>query len=435
MSNTSVCIFWFRRDLRLEDNTALHQALRSGHPVLPLFIFDSHILTGIVDNKDRRVEFIHLTLKELQQRLVQAGSSLLVRQGEPLEVWRELIAKFPIQAVYANRDYEPYAIDRDQHVSEFLKKAGVPFHTFKDHVIFERDEAVKEDGSPYTVYTPYKNKWLKTLQPNMLKPSPSESSLQSQYQCRPFSLLSLNEIGFEPVGNTFPDKALNETIVKNYHKQRDYPGVEGTTRLGLHIRFGTVSIRRLVRKALELNETWLSELIWREFFTSILHHFPHTADQPFKKAYAAVPWREDHNDFERWCSGTTGYPMVDAGMRQLNETGFMHNRVRMIAASFLCKHLLLPWQWGERYFAEKLLDYDMAANVGNWQWAAGCGCDAAPYFRVFNPELQQKKFDPERIYLKKWLPEIDTPDYPSPMIPHTAARIRALQAYKSALKK
>ncbi len=435
MTHQPISIFWFRRDLRLEDNAGFYHALKSGYPVLPLFIFDHNILSPLKNKNDRRVEFIHLTLQEMQQALVAEKSSFIVKYGDPLAVWQQLLSEFPIAAVYANRDYEPYAIQRDQQVAEELAKHNIPFHTCKDQVIFEGSEVVKEDGTPYVVFTSYKNKWLKQFKVENLQPFPSQAHLHALFRIEPQPMLSLQEIGFQATGQAFPPKTVNEEIIKNYHLHRDYPGIEGTTRLGIHLRFGTVSIRHWVGKAMDLNAVWLNELIWRDFFQSILYHFPHTENHPFRKAYALVPWREDVADFQRWCEGSTGYPIVDAGMRQLNQTGFMHNRVRMICASFLSKHLLLPWQWGERYFAEKLLDYDMAANVGNWQWAAGCGCDAVPYFRVFNPELQQRKYDPQHIYIKKWLPEWGTAAYPKPMIAHTTARIRALKVYSSALKK
>ena len=400
--------------------------------MLPLFIFDRSILDELADKLDRRVAFIHSALQGLDARLRAHGSGLLVRQGRPLEVWQELISIYTISAVHTNCDYEPYAVQRDREAASLLASHDIPFYAHKDQVIFGGDEVVKENGAPYTVYTPYKNKWLSRLTPDDLSPFASESLLDRYWPHAGSGVPALEEIGFKPMAvetNPFVD----ESIIRAYDRTRDFPAVEGTTRLSVHLRFGTVSIRGLVSRARELNQTWLQELIWREFFMSILTHFPHVADQPFKAQYAAIPWREDRNDFARWRAGQTGYPIVDAGMRELNTTGFMHNRVRMITASFLCKHLLLPWLWGERYFAEKLLDYDLAANNGNWQWAAGCGCDAAPYFRVFNPEIQMTKFDPKREYVKRWAPEMDSAAYPKPMVPHAAARIRALETYARAL--
>jgi deoxyribodipyrimidine photo-lyase len=435
MKTQPLNIFWFRRDLRLEDNAGLYHALNEGLPVLPLFIFDRDIHDVLHDRSDRRVEFIHQTLSEMQQQLAARGRSLLVRHGRPLETFAKLADEFAIKQVYINGDYEPQAIARDQAVSQFLQLRGIALHCSKDQVVFEKREVQKIDGSPYTVFTPYKNKWLDQLTPERLSAWPSEKCLDRFFSFEAAPIPSLQDIGFSPGGRPFPSKTLDEKLIRNYHLQRDFPGVAGTTRLGLHLRFGTVSIRHLVHKALALNETWLSELVWREFFKSILYHFPHSATQPFKPAYGRIRWRENRENFDRWCEGNTGYPIVDAGMRELNETGFMHNRVRMVTASFLCKHLLLPWQWGERYFAGKLLDYDLSANAGNWQWAAGSGCDAAPYFRVFNPELQTKKFDPDQAYIKKWVPETGTASYPPPMIAHTAARIRALKVYSEGLKK
>lgn len=432
MSSQPLVIFWFRRDLRFEDNTGLYHALKSGMPVLPLFIFDRNILDELKDSHDLRVAFIHAALKGLDAHLHTLGSGLLVRQGQPSLIWRELLSQYRIQAVYVNRDYEPYAFHRDHEVAALLAAQDIPFHQHKDQVIFDGDEVVKEDGAPYTVYTPYKKRWLARLRPEDLLPFPSANLLKHMLPHSSGGVPGLEEIGFRATAvETTP--SIDEAIIRNYDRTRDFPGVMGTSRLGVHLRFGTVSIRQLVGRARELNQTWLEELIWREFFMTILAHFPQVVDQPFKPQYATIPWRENEDEFKRWCAGETGYPIVDAGMRELNTTGFMHNRVRMITASFLSKHLLLPWRWGEHYFAEKLLDYDLAANNGNWQWAAGCGCDAAPYFRVFNPEIQTEKFDPERVYIKRWVPEAGTAAYPGPMVPHKAARIRAVETYAKAL--
>lgn len=428
-----VTIFWFRRDLRIEDNAGLYHALQESSPVLPLFIFDRVILDDLDDRNDRRVAFIHQALRQIDAHLAEAGSRLLVRHGRPLEVWRELLRDHTIRAVHTNRDYEPYAIERDRAVAALLAEHGIPFHSHKDQVIFDGDEVVKEDGKPYTVYTPYMRRWLAHLTPEDLAAHPSEKLLARTAQGMPGGVPPLEEIGFAPMTvSTTP--VVPEAIIRSYDRTRDLPAVAGTTRLSVHLRFGTVSVRELVRTGRELNRTWLSELIWREFFMSILARFPHVVDQPFKSQYAAIPWREEAEEFQRWCEGRTGYPIVDAGMRELNATGFMHNRVRMITASFLCKHLLHHWLRGERYFAQKLLDYDLAANNGNWQWAAGCGCDAAPYFRLFNPEIQTAKFDTKMEYIKRWVPELGTPAYPAPMVPHAAARIRALETYGRALK-
>ncbi|HNW60830.1 MAG TPA: deoxyribodipyrimidine photo-lyase [bacterium] len=433
MARPPVTLFWFRRDLRLEDNRGLCQALRSGYPVLPLFIFDRDILDPLSDRQDRRVAFIHQVLQSLQARLAEHGSGLLVRQGRPVEVWRQLLEELTVQAVYTNCDYEPYAIARDRAVATLLAERGIAFHEHKDQVVFDTSEVSKEDGAPYTVYTPFKNRWLARLTPEDLAPCDSAALLDHLVSAAGEGMPSLPALGFAPVA-VDTDPVIDETIIRSYERTRDLPGVAGTTRLSVHLRFGTVSIRRLAALGRALNPVWLQELIWREFFMTILARFPYVVNQPFKRPYAAIPWREDRGDFARWCAGETGYPIVDAGMRELNATGFMHNRVRMVTASFLCKHLLLPWQWGESYFAAKLLDYDLAANNGNWQWAAGCGCDAAPYFRVFNPEIQAAKFDPQRTYIRRWVPEVDTPAYPKPMVPHAAARIRALETYAQALR-
>ena len=436
MPNTGqqVAIFWFRRDLRLADNHGLHVALTSGLPVLPLFIFDSTILDKLENKADPRVEFIHNALSEIHDGCLQNGSSLLIQQGHPLDVWQQLIKEYEVAAVYANHDYEPYARERDAQIGRLLKEHGIALQTFKDQVIFEKSEVMKDSGDPYTVYTPYRKRWERQLRSRHLGHQPSERHLDKLWKMEPFPLPMLMEIGFTESGMQFPGRALREEIVMKYDQQRDFPAVDGTSRLSVHLRFGTVSTRQLVKRALELNEVWLSELIWREFFMMILWHFPHVVGKAFKQKYEAVPWRQDEADFKRWCTGETGYPMVDAGMRELNNTGFMHNRVRMVAASFLTKHLLLDWRWGEAYFAEKLLDFDLSANNGNWQWAAGCGCDAAPYFRVFNPTTQIQKFDGQHEYIKRWVPELNSLDYPMPMVEHRFARQRALDAYKSALQ-
>lgn len=424
----STAIFWFRRDLRLQDNAGLYHALKENKDVLPLFIFDSDILGKLEDPADRRVEFIHQSLRMLKEGLEQRGSSLLVIHGRPEDVFTSLQPR----AVYANHDYEPYAIKRDAEVRKIIESHGGTFHTFKDQVIFEKDEIVKDDGTPYTIFTPYSRKWKAALNKADLKSHPTESHFRHLNKTKPLPFPSLLEIGFVETQPRFPERVIRTSIVEKYNLQRDFPGIPGTTRLSVHLRFGTVSIRKLVQVALKKNETWLNELIWREFYHMILWHFPHV-ERAFKPAYDKVSWRNDPEEFQAWCEGRTGYPIVDAGMRELNATGFMHNRVRMIAASFLTKHLLIDWRWGEAYFALKLLDFDLAANNGGWQWAAGCGCDAAPYFRVFNPYLQTEKFDPKREYIRKWVPEFESNTYPKPIVDHALARDRVLTAYKSAL--
>ncbi|QNL51468.1 deoxyribodipyrimidine photo-lyase [Olivibacter sp. SDN3] len=427
-----IAIHWFRRDLRLNDNAALVHALTSGRRVQPVFIFDHNILSKLEDSDDARVAFIHQQLGTLNQQLKRHHTAIAIYHDRPEIAWKKIIQDFEPAAVYYNHDYEPYARERDQRINDFLTKEGLGVFTFKDQVIFEKNELLKADGTPYTVYTPYKNKWYAQLDNqdyHIL--SASDGSYHTYRQALP----SLKSLGFEATSQAFPDKHY-KGVMESYSETRDIPSDEhGTSRMSLHLRFGTVSIRRLVQEALQAKEkTWLDELVWREFFMMILWHFPHTTHKAFKKAYDGIRWRNDEKEFETWCAGQTGYPLVDAGMRQLNETGFMHNRVRMVVASFLCKHLLIDWRWGEAYFARKLQDYEQSSNVGNWQWAAGSGTDAAPYFRVFNPELQQKKFDPNLEYIKRWVPEFDDPfKYPKPIVEHKKARERALEVYKHAL--
>ncbi len=435
----SLIVFWFRRDLRTHDNTGLYHALKAaqeeGLRVMPLFIFDRTILDKLDDKRDRRVEFIHHALGEMQQDFTASHSSLLVRYGFPLEVWQELLQEYRIKAVFTNHDYEPYAKQRDEAVSTLLSAQGVSLHTFKDTVIFEKSEVLTAEERPYSVFTPYSRKWKAQLTDIHTSSYPVSEHRSAFWQpLQTPSMPTLEEMGFQKVGEPFPSKEVRADIVRSYNQTRDFPAQQGTTRLSVHLRFGTVSVRELVRTALELNETWLNELIWRDFYMQILWHFPHVEHSAFKPAYDHIPWRHDELDFERWCKGLTGYPIVDAGMRELNATGFMHNRVRMIVASFLTKHLLLDWRWGERYFAQKLLDFDLAANNGGWQWAAGTGCDAAPYFRIFNPASQTEKFDPKLEYIKRWVPELNSFDYPQPIVDHKFARERALSTYKQALK-
>jgi len=431
MAKQKVSFFWFRRDLRLEDNTGLFHALQSGLPVIPLFIFDDAILESLPKN-DARVSFIYDSLEKINKELETIDSSLLIKKGKTFEVWNSLIAEFEIQNAFFNKDYEPYAIKRDLAIGELLKQNNIESFSFKDHVIFEEKEITKADGLPYTVYTPYKNKWLEKYHLSGQVPEYDTKPLWSSFAKTQFTFPELSKIGFER--STIKVLPHNLTQIGNYKEIRDFPALDGTSYLSPHLRFGTVSIRKLVNWANRKNQTFLSELIWREFFIQILFSFPKCVNHNFKPAYDGIQWRNNEDDFKRWCSGTTGYPMVDAGMRQLNETGYMHNRVRMVVASFLCKHLLINWQWGEAYFAEKLLDFELASNVGNWQWAAGTGCDAAPYFRVFNPQIQQKKFDEKGIYIRKWIPEFDL-GYNEPMIDHAFARDRAIATYKDGIIK
>jgi deoxyribodipyrimidine photo-lyase len=429
MAKQAVTLFWFRRDLRLEDNVGLYHALQSQFLVIPIFIFDEDILDHLPKN-DARVGFIHESLSKINQKLNEIGSSLLIKKGKTQQVWQSLTQEFDIKEVFYNKDYEPYAIKRDLAIGQILDQNKIQTHCYKDQVIFEELEITKADGLPYTVYTPFKNKWLEKY--NTMRPVQEYDATNqfSNFYKNNFDFPTLEQIGFEESAiKVIPH---NLTKVGNYHETRDFPAIDSTSYLSPHLRFGTVSIRKLVNWAVKKNDVFLSELIWREFFMQILFSFPKVVTQNFKSAYDGIEWRNDEEDFKRWCSGTTGYPMVDAGMRQLNQTGYMHNRVRMVVASFLCKHLLINWQWGEAYFAQKLLDYDLSANVGNWQWAAGTGCDAAPYFRVFNPEIQLKKFDEKGIYIRKWIPEFDL-GYGLPMVDHAMARDRAIATYKAGI--
>jgi deoxyribodipyrimidine photo-lyase len=434
--DNAIAIFWFRRDLRLEDNAGLYHALKSGLPVLPIFIFDKEILKNLEDKSDARVTFIYQTIKALNEGLQKLDSSLLVIYDTPEEAWKKLLTKYNIKAVYTNHDYEPYAKKRDEAVAQNLKKHNISFNTFKDQVIFEKDEIVKDDGKPYTVYTPYNRKWYSKLTPFYLKPYPNKKYFAHLFKTKPFPLPALKDLGFEKSDLEFPAIHYKELIL-DYAEKRNFPAIKGTSHIGLHLRFGTVSIRELASTASTFSQkTWLNELIWREFYMMILYHFPQTANHAFRPEYDHIKWVNDEKQFEAWCKGETGFPLVDAGMRELNATGYMHNRVRMLVASFLSKHLLIDWRWGERYFAQKLLDYEMASNVGGWQWAAGCGTDAAPYFRIFSPDAQLKKFDPELKYIKKWVPEYaDISKYPQPIIDHAFARDRCLKVFKEALAK
>jgi deoxyribodipyrimidine photo-lyase len=432
---TSVSLCWFRRDLRLEDQAAFYHALRASCPVVPVFVFDKNILDDLEDQQDRRITFIHAVLEEMQVQLVKKGSTMHVFYGTPMEAFQYWTTHYKVAAVYTNHDYEPYAKERDKSIAAFLKDKDIPFHTFKDQVIFEKQEVVKDNGEPYTVFTPYSKKWKTALSPFYLQSYPVKKYLSNLYQQPAVKIPGIADLGFLPGEAHFPSKQLSEDLIAHYNETRDFPGMKGTSRLGVHLRFGTISIRKLAQRANVLNETFLNELIWRDFYQMILWHFPHVVGGSFKSAYDKIQWRNNEKEFQRWCEGRTGYPIVDAGMRELNATGFMHNRVRMITASFLTKHLLIDWRWGEAYFAKKLLDYDLAANNGGWQWAASSGCDAAPYFRVFNPTLQMQKFDPSLQYVRKWVPELDSFDYVIPIVSHDVARKRVLEVYADALKK
>ena len=437
----AINIIWFRRDLRLRDNAGLLYALKSGLPVLPIFIFDEKILSKLEDKRDARVNFLHMEINKLNDELQKLGSSILVKFGKPENVWKEIISDYCVDTVFCNRDYEQYAIERDKTVENLLSQNGTKLKSFKDQVIFEKREIVKKDGEPYTVFTPYSRKWKEMLYSRIsdnefyfFKSYPTDKYFSNFLKTELFKIPTLQEIGFEPTDIEIPGKEIMQSVVKNYDQNRNFPSVAGTTKLGIHFRFGTISIREKARKAIQLNETFLNELIWRDFYAQILANFPQVEKHSFRSEYDKIQWLNNPEEFKAWCEGRTGYPLVDAGMRELNATGFMHNRVRMVVASFLVKHLLIDWKWGEAYFAKKLLDFDLASNSGGWQWAAGCGTDAAPYFRIFNPESQTDKFDKEHKYIKKWVKEFGTAAYPEPIVDHKYARERCLSTFKMALQ-
>jgi deoxyribodipyrimidine photo-lyase len=432
---SKVNIFWFRRDLRLNDNAGLYHALKSGKPVVPVFILDSEILDKLENKEDRRVEFIHKSLLDLQELLVEMKSSLHVFSGKPLDIFAEICRLYEIENVFTNNDYEPYARERDALIKNYLSGKNISFQSYKDQVIFEKDEVLKPDGKPYTIFTPYSKIWKAKLNKYYFKQYSCEKYFTNFFSQAPLKIPSLEDIGFIASGNSFPPQTFDQALIEHYAEKRNFPGIASTSKLGIHLRFGTISIRQLATRASKLSAVFLNELIWRDFYHMILWHFPQVGKgKSFKPAYDNIRWRDAEDDFEKWCKGKTGYPIVDAGMRELNATGFMHNRVRMITASFLCKHLLIDWRWGEAYFAEKLLDYDLAANNGGWQWASGSGCDSAPYFRIFNPYLQTQKFDADFLYIKKWVPEFQEITYPAPIVDHAFARKRCLEAYSCALK-
>lgn len=435
MSTKKVTIFWFRRDLRLDDNVGFLEALKGDYPVLPIFIFDKEILDKLPED-DARVTFIYNELQKMRDTLqAEHDSSLAMFYSTPEQVFKELIADYDVQAVITNRDYEPYALERDKKIASLLEENDISFTTFKDQVIFEKDEIVKGDGDPYVVYTPFKNKWKATFDEDKdLIIHYTSQYLDNLIDHSRLPNVTLADMGFKKSSIEVPNYDVTPTLIENYEDTRNFPAQDGTSRLGPHLRFGTVSVRKMVKKAIaQTNEVFWSELIWREFFMQILYHFPHTKDKAFRSKYDRIDWRNNEEEFEKWKNGQTGYALVDAGMRELNTTGYMHNRVRMLTASFLCKHLLIDWRWGETYFAEKLLDYDMSSNVGNWQWAAGSGVDAAPYFRIFNPMTQVDKFDKQKEYINKWVPELQELSYPDKMVDHKEARERCLKTYKEAV--
>lgn len=428
-----ISICWLRRDLRLNDNAALYQALKGPYTVLILFIFDTKILSKLSNKEDPRITFIHQTLQGIHKELATHQSTVVVKHGTPEKVWAEILKTYKVKAVYTNHDYEPNAIERDDTLAEYLASEQIEFKTFKDQVIFEKNEILKADGRPYTVFTPYFNQWRSKLNEFYIKSYPSTKYFNNLLKIAPHPIPTLAEIGFKQSSQKFPSTSFKSKLTDYEHK-RDFPGIDATTHIGLHLRFGTISIREAAQQALKQGaDKWLSELAWRDFYMMILWHFPRIVNQSFKPAYDNIKWLNNESDYEAWCQGKTGYPLVDAGMRQLNQTGYMHNRVRMVVASFLTKHLLIDWRWGEAYFAEKLLDYEMASNIGGWQWSCGCGNDAAPYFRVFNPELQAKKFDPDQAYVNHWLPEYKQQKHVKPIVEHAFARERILKVFKDAL--
>ena len=426
-------LFWFRRDLRIEDNHGLYMALSGKNKVIPIFIFDSNILEKL-PKQDARVEFILSALGAIDIAMKRNRCNVGIYHGTPKAVLEKLLDKWSIEKVVCNEDYEPYASQRDREIKDFLEKKNIGFEQYKDQVIFAKDEVVKDDGTPYKIYTPYSRKWMSHFESLAVKHFPSEELLGRCYNEKDLPTSSLSNLGFSKSSVPQPKHVFNDTLIDEYEATRNFPYLDKTSRIGTALRFGTLSVRKAVlQAAARSNSTFLKELIWREFFMQILWHFPHTQKNSFKPQYDRIEWRNDENDFKKWCAGETGYPLVDAGMRELNETGFMHNRVRMLVGSFLCKHLLIDWRWGEAYFAEKLLDYEMSSNVGNWQWVAGCGVDAAPYFRIFNPTEQVKKFDKELRYIKKWVSNFQDLDYPQPIVDHKMARVRCLNTYKAAL--
>lgn len=427
-------LFWFRRDLRLNDNAGLYHALKSGLPVQPIFIFDEHILSRLDNKRDRRISFITQQLERLRKELAPFGAQLWVFKGKPLAVHQHLLQKYPAAGLFANRDYEPYALERDKQVFELYQQHGLRFKAYKDQVMFDHREVMKDDGTPYTVFTPYSKRWKSIVNPFYFKPYPSMERLRALRRTDEVKWATHTDIGFSEHQADWPEINWTPAEMGRYADLRDLPAARGTSRLSVHLRFGTVSIRELSHLAQQHSEKWLNELIWREFYQYILYHFPHVVKASFRPEYDRIAWQQNEGSFERWTSGTTGFALVDAGMRELNATGYMHNRVRMVVASFLTKNLLLDWRLGEAYFAEKLLDFDLASNNGGWQWAAGCGVDAAPYFRIFNPHLQQLKFDPELSYVKQWVAEFGTSAYPPPMVDLHQSKEKCIQIYQKALK-
>jgi len=427
-----LCICWFRRNLRFDDNATLFHSLKSGFPVLPVFIFDPELISGLPNN-DKRLIFIYEELVKLKLRFENQGSVLLVKIGRPEKIFEELIENYQVSAVYADIDYEPYSISRDQGIRELCQSKGIGFYGYSDHVLLDPAEVVKPDRSPYHVYTPYSKKWLEKYETVRSRNFPSEEWLDHLFQANPMEMPQQEHLNIQVNSVVFPSSEVDDQLIADYQKNRDFPGLDGTSRLGVHLRFGTISIRKLASRAFGLSSVFLNELIWREFYQMILFHHPEVVTRSFKPAFDQVQWLNRQEDFAAWCEGKTGYPLVDAGMRQLIQTGFMHNRLRMVTASFLTKHLLIDWRWGEAFFARYLLDYELASNNGGWQWAAGSGCDAVPYFRVFSPKSQQERFDPDESYIRQWLPEYKSEEtYIKPVVDHAFARNRAIEFLRKA---
>ncbi|MBM3420118.1 MAG: deoxyribodipyrimidine photo-lyase, partial [Bacteroidetes bacterium] len=407
-SREEIVIYWFRRDLRTDDNRGLRHALESGFPVLPLFIFDVNILSKL-EQDDARVSFICRLITGLHAKLRNNGSGLLTMYGDPETIFRDLTSRYRIKAVYANTDYESYAIARDKKTGNTLQAAGSVLKLFSDQLVMEPGSVLKSDGKPYTVFTPFLKKWTELFSAGMIAAEDSAGKTAGLLMTDTFSdPPSPESLGFRSPGMLVRDFDIGSERIAAYGKHRDYPALNGGTGLGPHLRFGTISIREVFRRTYGISRIFTSELVWREFFMHILHFFPHVETRSFRPGYDNIEWINNEEHFNLWCTGLTGYPLVDAGMRELALTGCMHNRVRMVAAGFLVKHLLCDWRWGEAWFASKLVDYELSSNNGNWQWSAGTGCDAAPYFRVFNPVTQQLKFDAHELYIRKWIPEFGT---------------------------